>query len=98
MPHNRYVPPKTTLEVLETVPDSVLRRLKQYSGRLATQAGHAMEERLPVFADLEASQRASVQPVVQTAGGNFVEGMRDPPSDVRYTGQALPVGPPELPR
>ncbi|MCW2628715.1 MAG: hypothetical protein JWR48_5437, partial [Mycobacterium sp.] len=28
MPDNRYVPPKTTLEVLETVPDTVLRRLK----------------------------------------------------------------------
>ena len=26
----RFIPPKSTLEVLEVVPDSVLRRLKQY--------------------------------------------------------------------
>ena len=64
--------------MLETVPESLLRRLKQYSGRLATEAVHAMEERLPFFAELEASQRASVQLVVQTAVVNFVEWMRDP--------------------
>ena len=61
MADNRFIPPKSTLEVLETVPESVLRRLKQYSGRLSTEAVRAMEERLPFFADLEASQRASVQ-------------------------------------
>lgn len=88
MPDNRYVPPASTLEVLETVPDSVLRRLSQYSGRLATQAVHALEERLPFFADLEASQRASVQLVVQTAVVNFVEWMRHPDGDVGYTAQA----------
>src|SRR5258708_24107944 len=98
MPDNRYVPPKTTLEVLETVPDSVLRRLKQYPGRLATQAVHAMEERLPFFADLEASQRASVQLVVQAAVVNFVEWMRDPQSDVSYTAQAFEVVPHDLRR
>ena len=78
MADNRFVPRASTLEVLETVPDSVLRRLNQYSGRLATEAVHAMEERLPFFADLEASQRASVQLVVQTAVVNFVEWMRNP--------------------
>jgi DNA-binding PucR family transcriptional regulator len=98
MSDNRYVPPKTTLEVLETVPDTVLRRLKQYSGRLATQAVHAMEERLPFFAELEASQRASVQLVVQTAVVNFVEWMRDPQSDVSYTAQAFEVVPQDLRR
>jgi DNA-binding PucR family transcriptional regulator len=98
MPDNRYVPPKTTLEVLETVPDATLRRLKQYSGRLATQAVHAMEERLPFFAELEASQRASVQLVVQTAVVNFVEWMRDPQSDVSYTAQAFEVVPQDLRR
>ena len=72
MADNRFVPPASTLEVLDTVPESVLRRLSQYSGRLATQAVHALEERLPFFADLEASQRASVQLVVQTAVVNFV--------------------------
>ena len=82
MPDNRFVPPKSTVEVLETVPDALLRRLKQYSGRLATEAVRAMEERLPFFADLEASQRASVQLVVQTAVVNFVEWMRNPQSNV----------------
>ncbi len=80
------------------MPESVLRRLKQYSGRLATEAVHAMEERLPFFADLEASQRASVQLVVQTAVVNFVEWMRDPQSDVSYTAQAFEVVPQDLRR
>src|SRR6185295_12232995 len=98
MADNRFIPPKSTLEVLETVPESVLRRLKQYSGRLSTEAVRAMEERLPFFADLEASQRASVQLVVQTAVVNFVEWMRDPDGDVGYTAQAFEVVPQDLRR
>src|SRR5947208_2945574 len=98
MTDNRFIPPKSTLEVLETVPDPVLRRLKQYSGRLATEAVRAMEERLPYFAGLEASQRASVQLVVQTAVVNFVEWMRHPDSDVSYTAQAFEVVPQDLRR
>jgi DNA-binding PucR family transcriptional regulator len=98
MPDNRYVPPASTVEVLETVPDAVLRRLKQYSGRLATEAVHALQERLPFFADLEASQRASVHLVVQTAVVNFVEWMRNPQSNVSYTAQAFEVVPQELTR
>ena len=65
MPDKRTIPPASTLGVLQSVPESALRRMKQYSGRLATEAVHALEERLPGFADLEASQRASVQLVVQ---------------------------------
>jgi len=98
VPDNRFVPPQSTLEVLESVPESVLRRLKQYSGRLATEAVHTMEERLPFFADLEASQRASVHLVVQTAVVNFVEWMRDPRSNVTYTMQAFEVVPQDLTR
>ena len=98
MPDNRFIPPASTLEVLETVPDSVLRRLKQYSGRLATEAVHAMEDRLPFFAGLEASQRASVHLVVQTAVVNFVEWMRNPQSNVSYTVQAFEVVPQDLTR
>src|SRR3981081_1598392 len=98
MPDNRFIPPASTLEVLETVPDATLRRLKQYSGRLATEAVHAMEERLPFFSELEASQRASVQLVVQTAVVNFVEWMRDPQSNVGYTAQAFEVVPQDLRR
>lgn len=98
MADNRYVPPKSTVEVLQTVPDSVLRRLQQYSGRLSTQAVRALEERLPFFAELDASQRASVQLVVQTAIVNFVEWMRDPQSNVSYTAEAFEVVPQDLRR
>lgn len=90
--------PRSPLETLNTVPESVLRRLKQYSGRLATEAVTAMGERLPFFADLEASQRASVALVVQTAVVNFVEWMQDPHSNVSYTAQAFELVPQELTR
>ncbi|MCV7281396.1 PucR family transcriptional regulator [Mycolicibacterium flavescens] len=98
MPNNRYVPPKSTVEALEGVPDSVLNRLHQYSGRLATEAVRALEERLPFFAGLEASQRSSVQLVVQTAVVNFVEWMRDPQNNLSYTAQAFEVVPQDLRR
>ncbi|BAX93305.1 PucR family transcriptional regulator [Mycobacterium shigaense] len=88
--------PRSPLKLLDTVPDSVLRRLKQYSGRLATEAVSAMQERLPFFADLEASQRASVALVVQTAVVNFVEWMQDPHSNVSYTAQAFELVPQDL--
>ncbi|MHA7650655.1 PucR family transcriptional regulator [Mycobacterium sp. ML4] len=90
--------PRSPLELLDTVPDSLLRRLKQYSGRLATEAVSAMQERLPFFADLEASQRASVALVVQTAVVNFVEWMQDPHSNVSYTAQAFELVPQDLTR
>ncbi|MGK2881457.1 MAG: PucR family transcriptional regulator [Mycobacterium sp.] len=93
-----FVPPSSTVGLLENLPDSLLRRLKQYSGQLATQAVRVMEERLPFFVDLEASQRASVHLVVQTAVVNFVEWMRDPQSDVGYTVQAFEVVPQDLTR
>src|ERR1700761_4973106 len=92
------VKPRSAVELLETVPDTLLRRMKQYSGRLATEAVSAMQERLPFFAELEASQRASVQLVVQTAVVNFVEWMRDPRSNVSYTAQAFELVPQELTR
>ena len=44
----RFEAPGSPLELLDNVPDSTLRRLKQYSGRLATEAVTAMQERLPV--------------------------------------------------
>ena len=80
------------------VPESLLRRVKQYSGRLATEAVHVMGDRLPFFAELEASQRASVQLVVQTALVNFAEWMRDPRGDVGYTAEAFALVPQELTR
>ena len=71
---------RSPLELLDDIPDSTLRRLKGRSGRLATEAVHAMEKRLPFFAGLEASQRASVQLVVQAAVVNFAEWIRNPAS------------------
>ncbi|GFG68075.1 hypothetical protein MKUB_55650 [Mycobacterium kubicae] len=97
-PLGRLGQARSPLELVDTVPDSLLRRLKQYSGRLATEAVSAMQERLPFFADLEASQRASVALVVQTAVVNFVEWMQDPHSNVSYTAQAFELVPQDLTR
>ena len=57
-----------------------------------------MQQRLPFFADLTASQRASVQLVVQAAVLNFAEWMRDPSSQVGYTAQAFELVPQNLTR
>ena len=57
-----------------------------------------MQERLPFFAELEASQRASVALVVQTAVANFVEWMTDPHSNVNYTARAFELMPQDLTR
>ena len=80
---------RSPLELLDEIPEATLRRLKGRSGRLATEAVQAMEKRLPFFADLEASQRASVQLVVQAAVVNFAEWVRNPASQVGYTAQAF---------
>ena len=103
MPDNPFAGPfakqtRSQLELLDAVPESLLRRLKLYSGRLATEAVSAMQERLPFFAELEASQRASVALVVQTAVVNFVEWMHDPHSNVSYTAQAFELVPQDLTR
>jgi DNA-binding PucR family transcriptional regulator len=96
--NSRLAPPRSTLELLESVPDSLLGKLKQYSGRFATEAVAAMQDRLPFFAELEASQRASVHLVVQTAVVNFVEWMSNPHSNIGYTMQAFEVVPQDLTR
>lgn len=57
-----------------------------------------MQDRLPFFAELEASQRASVALVVQTTVVNFVEWMQDPHSNISYTAQAFELVPQELQR
>src|SRR5277367_7089533 len=98
MPNKQSPMPRTTLELLDSVPESLLRGLKQYSGRFSTQAVSAMQERLPFFAELEASQRASVALVVQTAVVNFVEWMTDPRSNVNYTARAFELMPQDLTR
>ncbi|CAJ1501708.1 PucR family transcriptional regulator [[Mycobacterium] burgundiense] len=93
-----FEPARSPQELLENVPDSLRRRLKQHSGRLATDAAQAMQERLPFFAGLEASQRASVQLVLQTAVVNFAEWLHDPDSDVGYTAEAFALVPQDLTR
>jgi len=98
MPDKKFATPRSTLELLDSVPESLLRRLKQYSGRFSTQAVTVMQERLPFFAELEASQRASVALVVQTAVANFVEWMTDPHSNVNYTARAFELMPQDLTR
>src|SRR5271168_2109340 len=98
MTDKQFALPRSTLELLDSVPESLLRRLKQYSGRFSTQAVSAMQERLPFFAELEASQRASVALVVQTAVVNFVEWMTDPRSNVNYTARAFELMPQDLTR
>jgi len=90
--------PRSTIELLENVEESMLRKLKHYSGRFATEAVAAMQDRLPFFAELEASQRASVHLVVQAAVVNFVEWMSDPHNNVGYTAQAFELVPQELTR
>jgi DNA-binding PucR family transcriptional regulator len=94
----QFATPRSTLELLDAVPESLLRRLKQYSGRFSTEAVTAMQDRLPFFAELEASQRASVALVVQTAVANFVEWMTDPDSNVNYTARAFELMPQDLTR
>jgi DNA-binding PucR family transcriptional regulator len=92
------IQPRSPLELIENVPEALQRRLKQYSGRLSTEAVQAMADRLPFFGDLEASQRSSVQLVVQTAVVNFAEWMRNPHSNVGYTAEAFALVPQDLTR
>ena len=98
MADKEFPTPGTTLELLDSVPESLLRRLKQYSGRFSTEAVRVMQDRLPFFAELEASQRASLALVVQTAVANFVEWMTDPNSNVNYTARAFELLPQDLTR
>lgn len=98
MPDNPFEMSRAPLEVLDNVPESLRRRVKQYSGRMATDAVQVMQERLPFFTELEASQRASVQLVVQTAVVNFAEWLNDPDSDVGYTAEAFALVPQDLAR
>lgn len=90
--------PRSTLDLLGAVPDTLLRRLRHYSGRLATEAVSTMGDRLPFFADLQASQRASVALVVQAAVVNFAEWMQNPHGNVSHTAQAFELVPQELTR
>nr|WP_051132974.1 helix-turn-helix domain-containing protein [Nocardia paucivorans] len=82
----------------EPLPDTLLKRVKQFSGRLSTEAVDSMQDRLPFFADLDAAQRAGVQMLVQTAVVNFLEWLQDPDSDIRFSLDAFQVFPQDLAR
>ena len=84
-------------EPRDVLPEAILTRIRQYSGRVATEAVRSMEEQLPYFADLEASQRASIQLVVQTAVVNFAEWIENP-GNVEYTVSSFQTVPQDLAR
>ena len=82
----------------DPLPDTLLKRVTQFSGRLSTEAISSMEDRLPFFGDLDAAQRAGVQMLVQTAVVNFLEWLQDPESDIRFSLDAFQVIPQDLAR
>lgn len=82
----------------DPLPDTLLKRVKQFSGRLSTEAIGTMEDQLPFFADLDAEQRAGVQMLVQTAVVNFLEWLQDPDSDIRFNIDAFQVVPQDMAR
>lgn len=82
----------------EPLPDTLLRRVKQFSGRLSTEAVTSMQQQLPFFGDLDAAQRAAVQMIVQTAVVNFLEWLQNPESDIRFSLDAFQLIPQDLAR
>lgn len=80
------------------LPDALLRRVKQFSGRMSTEAVHVMQEQLPFFADLDASQRSNVQLIIQTSVVDFLEWVRDPESDISFSLDAFQAIPQDLAR
>lgn len=97
----RYQPPAPDLTgrpSRDSLPDALLRRVKQFSGRLSTEAIASMQDQLPFFADLDAEQRASVQMIVQRSVVNFLEWLTDSDADIRYTIDAYQVIPQDLAR
>lgn len=82
----------------QVLSEALLRRIKRNSRRLAVEAMKSMEQQLPFITDLDASQRADVQMVVQTAVANFVDWVQDPEGDTLATVQAFRVVPQDLTR
>ncbi|MFR9753162.1 PucR family transcriptional regulator [Nocardia sp. 004] len=99
--HEVYLPTgalSPNRQTRDPLPDTLLKRVKQFSGRLSTEAVGSMQERLPFFGDLDAAQRAGVQMLVQTAVVNFLEWLQDPDSDIRFSLDAFQVIPQDLAR
>ncbi len=85
-------------QVRDPLPDTLLRRVKQFSGRLSTEAVASMQDQLDFFSDLDADQRASVHMIVQTAVVNFLEWLQNPGSDIRFSLDAFQLVPQDLAR
>ena len=85
-------------QVRDPLPEALLRRVKQFSGRLSTEAVTVMEEQLPFFDSLDASQRADVQLLVQTSVVNFLEWLRQLDSEISFGYESFPVIPQDLAR
>lgn len=99
--HEVYLPTgalSPNRQTRDPLPDTLLKRVKQFSGRLSTEAVASMEDRLPFFGSLDAAQRAGVQMLVQTAVVNFLEWLQDPESDIRFSLDAFQVIPQDLAR
>ncbi|WP_137723721.1 PucR family transcriptional regulator [Prescottella subtropica] len=97
----RYQPPPPTLSgrpSRDSLPDALLRRVKQFSGRLSTEAIASMQDELPFFTDLDAEQRASVQMIVQRSVVSFLEWLTDSDADIRFSIDAFQVIPQDLAR
>lgn len=91
------IPPKR-IPAEKVLSEVLLRRIKQNSRRLAVEAMRSMEHQLPFVRELDASQRADVQMVVQTAVSNFVDWLQNPDGDILSTVQAFRVVPQDLTR
>lgn len=82
----------------EPLPENLLRRIKHFSGHLATDAVRSMANQLPYFDELDTSQRANVQLVVQTAVVNFVDWLENPAAEAGLALQPFEVVPQDLAR
>jgi hypothetical protein len=77
---------------------ATLRNLELASGDLASATVAAMEQRLPWFRRMPASQRASILLVVQNGVAGFVSWLRDPDQVIRLTADAFRTAPKDISR
>lgn len=68
-----------------TIPEGLLRRFTQYSGRISTEAVHWLEKELEFFADLPADQKAQIHLIIQSAVRDFAHWIRTPDAALTET-------------
>lgn len=76
---------QTASDRSRTVPDGLLRRFSQHSGRISTSAVHWLEEQLEFFADLPADQKAQIHLIIQSAVRDFANWIRNPDAALSET-------------